>query len=312
MAAERKSLAAARGAWEIDRAAFLDADRTAREEAEAFRRQVATDLQALRAEAPELDGQAQAVLDRLAAGRDVLRGHLAELGDFARQSRGDLDDVRAQVRAEADRLQAQAADLDRAKAEHRLAVTAFRQQLVDWQARVGEIKRTLTGSESRLEARAAAVDEAARQVDATTQHLAEQADQLRRDRDAVAQRRTSVERHLADMREWYRKKLRDLAGARTRGPTTGRPARGWPSPTPPPMPRDSHPALRTRTWRIWSPATCSSANCCGRTSWSMRRRSPGSGPRPAASGARCGRCCWPAAPCRCTSSPSSRRATSTA
>ena len=40
---------------------------------------------------------------------------------------------------------------------------------------------------------------------------AEQAEQLRRERDLVSARRTEMERHLAEMREWYRKKLRELA-----------------------------------------------------------------------------------------------------
>ena len=122
--------------------------------------------------------------------------------------------MRAQVRAEAERLREQEQAIDRARAEHRLAVTAFRQQLIEWQGRVAEMKRGLARSETRLEARQAAVDEAARQVGATSQQLAEQAEQLRRERDEVVLRRTEVERHLADMREWYRKKLRELAAGR--------------------------------------------------------------------------------------------------
>jgi len=76
------------------------------------------------------------------------------------------------------------------------------------------MKRMLSSSESRLDARQAAVDQAAKQVDATTVQLAEQAEQLRRDRETVSARRTEIERHLADMREWYRKKLRELASGR--------------------------------------------------------------------------------------------------
>ncbi|MBX9625763.1 MAG: hypothetical protein K2X82_18330, partial [Gemmataceae bacterium] len=72
-------------------------------------------------------------------------------------------------------------------------------------------RRGLSQGEARLDARQAAVDEAARRADATTRDLAEQADALRREREAVAARRTEVERHLADMREWYRRKLRELA-----------------------------------------------------------------------------------------------------
>ena len=213
VAAERRSLTEARAKWAADRTAAEEDARKAREELDAFRQRVAADIGVLRAQAPELEDQSKAALDRLAGAKDALRGHLTELNDFARQSRADLEVVRAQVRLEAERLREQEQTLDRARAEHRLAVTGFRQQLIEWQARVAEMKRGLAQSESRLEARQAAVDEAARQVDATSQHLAEQAEQLRRDREAVVVRRTEVERHLSDMREWYRKKLRELAGA---------------------------------------------------------------------------------------------------
>jgi hypothetical protein len=209
VAAERKSLAEARAAWDAERAA----GRHAAEELAAFRERVAAEVATLREQAPGLEAQAQAALDRLSGARDALRGHLTELHDFARLSREDLTAIRAQVRQEADRLRDQEEGLNRAKAEHRLAVAAFRQQLVDWQAQVADIRRVVAGSESRLDAREQAVEAAARQADAATAQLAEEADRLRREREAVASRRAEVERHLADMREWYRRKLRELAGS---------------------------------------------------------------------------------------------------
>lgn len=238
VAAERKSLTEARAKWEADRIAAEADARTAREELDAFRHRVAADIDALRAQAPELEDQAKASLDRLAGAKDALRGHLTELNAFARQSREDLDVVRAQVRLEAERLREQEQTLDRSRAEHRLAVTGFRQQLIEWQARVAEMKRGLAQSESRLEARQLAVDEAARQVDATSQQLAEQAEQLRRDRDAVVVRRTEMERHLSDMREWYRKKLRELAGGAAVRDGEPPPVLKLHDTTPPPPPAD--------------------------------------------------------------------------
>ena len=214
VAAERKALAETRAKWEAERAAALEADLRAREELAALQTQATLELNALREQAPALEGQSRSTLERLSAARDMLRGHLSELHDYARMSREDLDAIRAQVREEADRLRTQEEALTRAKAEHRLAVTAFRQQLIEWQGQVLEMKRTLTHSESRLDARQAAVEEATKQVDATTQHLAEQAEQLQRERAAVSARRMEMERHLADMREWYRKKLRDLASSK--------------------------------------------------------------------------------------------------
>src|SRR5207253_3277659 len=54
VAAERKSLAAARATWEADRSSALEADRVAREQLESFRVQASADIDALRAQAPEL------------------------------------------------------------------------------------------------------------------------------------------------------------------------------------------------------------------------------------------------------------------
>ena len=225
VAAERKALAEARAKWEADA-------RAARDELDSFRARAAADVEVLRAQAPELEEQAAAALDRLTAAKDTLRGHLAGLDDFARQSREDLDAVRALVRTEAERLRGQEESLDRARADHRLAVAAFRQQLVEWQSKVGEMKQGLARGESRLDAKQAAVEQAARRVDATTHHLAEQAEQIRRDRDDIVQKRTEVELHLADMREWYRRKLRELAVANAE-----RGARGAESDPPPELSR---------------------------------------------------------------------------
>jgi hypothetical protein len=214
VAEERKSMTEARMKWEADRAAAIEADRQSREELASFRAQALSEIEALRRQAPELEGQAIAAFERLSAARETLRGHLAELNDFARLSREDLGAIRMQVRQEAERLREQEDSLNRSKAEHRLSVSGFRQQLIEWQGQVAEMKRLLSNSESRLDARQAAVDQAAKQVDATTVQLAEQAEQLKREREVVSARRTEVERHLADMREWYRKKLRELASGR--------------------------------------------------------------------------------------------------
>lgn len=214
IAAERESLVGSRERWEKDRNAALRADRISREELAAFRAQATAEIERLRQQAPELESQAGAALERLAAARETLRNHLSELHDFARLSREDLAGISQQVRQEADRLREQEESLNRARAEHRLSATAFRQQLIEWQGQVAEMKRTLSSSETRLDARQAAVDQAAKQVDATTQQLAEQAEQLRLEREAVSARRGEVERHLAEMREWYRKKLRELASER--------------------------------------------------------------------------------------------------
>lgn len=207
VAAERKEYAGLRTQFDADRAAAAADAARARDELEAHRRRATAEFAALKAEAPELEARGRAAGERVAAAREVLRNHLLELTAFAAQTRADLDAARAQVRQDADRVRADEAALDRARGEHRQAVAAFRQQIVDWQGTVAEMRRALADGA----AREAAVGEAARRVDATSQQLAERAEQLERDRAEVAGRRTEVERHLTDMREWYRRKLRELA-----------------------------------------------------------------------------------------------------
>jgi chromosome segregation ATPase len=160
---------------------------------------------------PELEQRAQEAGRRMVEARRLLRDHLAEMHSYASQAQEDLENLRAQVRLEADQLRQQETFLHKGREDQRLAVAAFRQQLLDYQAQLEEMKRTLLQDESRLERRQAEVDEAARRIDATSARLAKQAEQIQEQEKFVAERRDEMERHLADMREWYRRKLRELA-----------------------------------------------------------------------------------------------------
>ncbi len=195
---DRAALASASARWETDRA-----------EAEAAKGEAAELLRQL----PELEARAAAALERLAQARESLREHVAELHAFASQGRDEAEALRAQARADVERVRGQELALHRARDEHRLAVTSFRQQLIEWQGQVAEMKQALARDESRLERRQAEVDEQARRVDSTTLQLARQAEALEQQQRVVAERRGEVERHLADMRAWYRQKLRELAGS---------------------------------------------------------------------------------------------------
>ncbi|OWK34473.1 FHA domain-containing protein [Fimbriiglobus ruber] len=212
--AARKELSASRRQWEADHAVAADRLRGDREAIEAFHGRAQGDLDALRREAPNLEDRARAAVERLTAARDVLRGHLGELHGYAGQARGELDRLRADLRAEADRVRAGEQALEAARSEHRLGVAGFRQQLLEWQALVGDLKQTMARSESRIEARHAEISAAVQHADETTIALARQAEELRQERQIVTERRTEVERHLAEMREWYRRKLRELAAGR--------------------------------------------------------------------------------------------------
>jgi hypothetical protein len=204
----RKELADERARSEADKQRIFATLSQAHRDFEAARDEV-IDLQR---QLPELELQARESAERLVQAREQLRGHMAEVHAYSRQSREDLEMLREQVRAEAERVRQQETTLHRDRDEHRLAVADFRQQLIDWQGQVEDLKRALARGETRLERRRAEVDKQVRAVDETSQRLARQAEELQQQEKAVAERRGEVERHLEDMRLWYRRKLRELAG----------------------------------------------------------------------------------------------------
>jgi chromosome segregation ATPase len=208
--AARKELSEEREQWTIARREVEAAAAQERAICETARRETAELLQQL----PELELRAGAAGERLAQAREQLREHLAELHAYARQSQEDIETLRNQVHAEAEQVQQQRLELHRGRDEHRLAVAAFRQQLIEWQGQVADLKRSLAHDETRLERRQAQVDEQARQVDASSVRLAQQAEALQEQERLVVERREEMERHLDEMREWYRRKLRELSERR--------------------------------------------------------------------------------------------------
>ncbi len=179
-----------------------------RAECEALEREAA----ALFGQLPEAELRVGTGLDRLGHARDQLRDHLAEIHTFVQQCQEELERLRGRVAEDVDRLQEQEQSLRRSQDEHRLAMVAFRQQLIEWQGQVGDIKRLLARDETRLERRQAQVEEKVKEIDATSERLARQADELQEQQRAVTDRRQEIDRHLVEMREWYRRKLRNLAG----------------------------------------------------------------------------------------------------
>jgi uncharacterized phage infection (PIP) family protein YhgE len=205
---ERKTLAEERDQWATAHRNAAEAAAQAQAEMNAAR-QEASDLVG---QLPDIELRAQTAVERLSQARGQLREHLAEVYAYARQSRDDLEALRDHVRAEAERVRERERALDQARDEHRLAVTSFRQQLIDWQGQMADMKRLLALGETRLGRRQAEVAEQAKQIDATSARLAKQAEQLDLQERVVAERRDEVQRHLDDMRDWYRRKLRELSG----------------------------------------------------------------------------------------------------
>ena len=79
------------------------------------------------------------------------------------------------------------------------------------------MRQTILRGESRLDRRQAEVEQQAQQVAAVREELAQQVEQLQQAERAVEEQRGEVQRHLNDMREWYRKKMRELSGIDTAG-----------------------------------------------------------------------------------------------
>jgi hypothetical protein len=196
VAAERKKLADDQAQWTADRDGVIQ-----------VREHTAAELDALKTEAPELHRLATAALEQLAAARDVLKGQLAELHAFASHSRAELDAARAEIARRETTFEA-------ARDEHRLAVSTFRQQVLEWRATVGDLKTAMTHGTDRLEAKKSSADAAAKKAEDAARELRRQQEILKEERTHVEAKRTEVERHLGDLREWYRHKLRDLAAAK--------------------------------------------------------------------------------------------------
>jgi hypothetical protein len=205
---QRQVLTAERIAFELERQKTQDESARTRTELESSRQEILDLSRTL----PELEVRASATLDRLMQAREQLREHLGEVHQYVRQSREDLEGVRRDFQTEAERVRQQELSLRADRDEHRLATAAFRQQVVEWEGRIAELKQALHLDETRLERRASEVSEQAQRVANTSARLAEQAEQLQQQERLVTERRGEVDRHLIDMREWYRRKMRELAG----------------------------------------------------------------------------------------------------
>jgi chromosome segregation ATPase len=206
--AERKALSAEKKQWSAQQEEELARLARAQSDLAAVQREAGD----LCGQLPDLELRAQAAADKLAQAREQLGGHLAEIHAYARQSREAVEALQSHMQAESERLRQRELALHQSRDEHRLAVAAFRQQLIDWQAQLAAMKTTLAQGETRLERRQALVAEQARQMDATSARLARQAEELEEQERRVADRRDEMARHLDDMRQWYRRKLRELAG----------------------------------------------------------------------------------------------------
>jgi hypothetical protein len=157
---------------------------------------------------PRLEDRAKLASEKALQSRDELKLQLAELHGYAQQSQEELQLFRSQLQAELERVRLEEGQLNRARTEYRHSVTSFRQQLVEWQSRFQSMKSDLARSESRLEEREAAVSQ-------TSEILAKKAEELSSRQRLVTGMQSEVERHLGDLREWYRRKMREMVDNRS-------------------------------------------------------------------------------------------------
>jgi fused signal recognition particle receptor len=184
---------------------------TRHREATAACERLASERRTLEQRLPELMQRVHAALERLAQAREQLRDHLREVHEYSQQCQTEFQAAQRDLLIQAERLHAQQHALHRAQDEHRHAVGSFRQYISEWQGQIAEVQRSIAHGESSLERRQVQLADQARQVDETSSRLVEKEEQLEgRERD-VLHVRQQLDRHLADMQQWYRHKLRELA-----------------------------------------------------------------------------------------------------
>lgn len=204
---QQHELADAKALYDAERMADEERLVAAKREIEQLKEALSERTHELLAQMPDLEQRAQGAMDRTAQAREAMRAQLAELHSYALRSQEDLQAVRSQIQDELQRLREQEQTLNRARAEHRLSVSTFRQQLIEWQNRFTEMRQNLHQGETKLDRRE-------KVVEATEQQLVKQAEFLQSQEKEVTEKRTEVDRHIGDMRDWYRKKFREIAETR--------------------------------------------------------------------------------------------------
>jgi hypothetical protein len=204
---QKRLLEEAQARFELEQAEAADRLDKAKAEIEELKDALSARTKELLGQMPDLEQRAQAALERTAQAREAMRSQLAELHAYALRSQEDLQSVRTQVQEELGQLREQEQALGRAKTEHRLAVSSFRQQLIEWQSRFAGMKQTLHQGETRLVRRE-------KQIEETAQVLAERAEKIQQQEQEVTEKRTEVDRHLGDMQSWFRQKFREIAHTR--------------------------------------------------------------------------------------------------
>ena len=161
---------------------------------------------------PVLMAGAENCLSRLLGARDLLQEHLREFHDYAKIAREELELLLKESRDQQNRSQDSESKIIKAREEHRLSIASFKQQLIEWQHNLIEIKLALQTGESELERKQAKFETQAQILQQQTDNLSKKEHNLREKEGEVLAQTKEVHRHLDDMRAWYRNKIKDLSG----------------------------------------------------------------------------------------------------
>jgi hypothetical protein len=161
---------------------------------------------------PDLMAGAENCLSRLLGARDLLQKHLREFHDYAKIAREELELLLKESRDQQNRSQDSESKIIKAREEHRLSIASFKQQLIEWQHNLIEIKLALQTGESELERKQAKFETQAQILQQQTDNLSKKEHNLREKEGEVLAQTKEVHRHLDDMRAWYRNKIKDLSG----------------------------------------------------------------------------------------------------
>jgi len=161
---------------------------------------------------PDLMAGAENCLSRLLGARDLLQEHLREFHDYAKIAREELELLLKESRDQQNRSQDSESKIIKAREEHRLSIASFKQQLIEWQHNLIDIKLALQTGESELERKQAKFETQAQILQQQTDNLSKKEHNLREKEGEVLAQTKEVHRHLDDMRAWYRNKIKDLSG----------------------------------------------------------------------------------------------------
>lgn len=161
---------------------------------------------------PNILAAADSTLSKLAGAKELIQEHLKEFHSYALNARQDLDALIKESRNQQSQSQETESKILKAREEHRLSIASFKQQLIEWQHKLIEIKLSLQTGESELERKQARIDSQSLILQQQTENLNKKENNLKTKEGEVLAQTKEVQRHLDEMRAWYRNKIKDLTG----------------------------------------------------------------------------------------------------